>query len=102
MKPITIPIISSIASDTSWSSKMQGCILVESADQIDPLFELLCEQDSYWRSYKHIISIIPTSISSLKDLRILCDYGGNTDIYEFDLIQSKIPFFSYQYFGEYE
>jgi hypothetical protein len=37
---------------TSWQSKLDGVILVEREEDIEPLWKLLIEQDDYWEHYK--------------------------------------------------
>lgn len=82
--------------DTYWRSKVYGVVLVEKEEDIEPLFQLLCEQDSYWEYYKKLIKVAPKEIDSIGDLSELCDYCGKTDIYELESLQEKIPFIIYQ------
>jgi hypothetical protein len=83
--------------DTSWESKMEGVVLVEKEDQIDPLWKLLCEQDDYWEDYKDLIKVAPKTIDSVADIKRMCEYCGKTDIYNVEEIRSKIPFIIFQY-----
>lgn len=83
--------------NTSWFSKMEGVILVEKEEDIEPLWELLCEQDDYWRSFKEVIKVAPKEIDSVEDIKRMCVYAGKTDIYNPEEIQQKIPFIMYQY-----
>ena len=64
--------------DTSWESKMEGVVLVEKEDQIDPLWKLLCEQDDYWEDYKDLIKVAPKTIDSVADIKRMCEYCGKT------------------------
>jgi len=80
-----------------WHSKKYGVILVEHEFEIEILWKLFCEQDSYWEHYKNIIKVAPIEIESERDIERMCEYCGKTDIYKFDEIKSKIDFFMYQY-----
>lgn len=82
---------------TGWCQKVQGVVLVEKEEDIDPLFKLLCEQDEYWEDYKHLIKVAPKEIDNASDLYNLCSYCGKTDIYNLEELQSKINFLIYQY-----
>jgi len=86
----------------SWDSKMNSVILVEKEGDIEPLWKLLCEQDDYWKDYLHIIKIAPKEIDSEKDIIVMCEYCGKTDIYDVDSLRKKIPFIIYQEFPKYE
>ena len=103
MKKITITQISDIKSQSSWVSKMESVILVDSDKDIDRLFDLLCEQDDYWKSYKDLIQVAPKTINNISELELMCDYCGKTDIYDedWDRIQSIVPFFVFQYREDY-
>ena len=79
-----------------WEPKMEGVVLVEKQEDIEPLWKLLCEQDDYWESYKEVIQVAPKEISSESDLIKMCVYVGKTDIYEPEKIREKIPFIMYQ------
>lgn len=80
-----------------WYSKCYGVILVKDEKDIDPLWKLLCEQDSYWEAYKNLIKVAPSEIESEKDLERMCEYCGKTDIYKFDEIKQQIDFAVFQY-----
>lgn len=82
--------------DTSWESKLNGVILVEKEEDIEPLWKLLCEQDDYWENYKEVIQVAPKEISSEGEIRRMCVYVGKTDIYNPQELQTKIPFIMYQ------
>lgn len=83
---------------TRWQSKMNGVILVEKEEDIEPLWRLLITQDSYWGNYKQVIQVAPKEIDSENDIAKMCVYVGNTDIYNVQEIQSKIHFIMYQEF----
>lgn len=83
-----------------WHSKMYGVILVEKESDIEPLWKMLCEQDDYWESYKHIIKVAPKEISGVGELAKMCQYAGKTDIYNVKAIKAVIPFVLYQYMHE--
>lgn len=85
--------------DTTWQPKMNGVVLVEKEEQIEPLWKLLCEQDEYWNNYKHIIKVAPQEIDSEADIACMCEWVGKTDIYRPEEINKIIPFKMYQ---EYE
>jgi hypothetical protein len=82
--------------DTSWQSKLNGVILVEKEEDIEPLWKLLIEQDDYWESYKEVIQVAPKEINGIQDISRMCVYVGKTDIYNPQELQSKIPFIMYQ------
>lgn len=81
----------------SWESKVDGVILVQKEEDIEPLFQLLCEQDDYWEDYKELIQVAPKEIEKIEDLEDLCSYVGKTDIYDVAALKEKIPFIIYQY-----
>jgi hypothetical protein len=80
----------------SWESKMNGVILVEREEDIEPLWKLLCEEDDYWEYYKEVIKVAPREISSESEISRMCVYVGKTDIYSPRILQEKIPFIMYQ------
>ena len=80
----------------SWSTKMNGVILVEKQHDIDKWWNLLCEQDSYWKEYKHLIKIAPKEIESESDIRRMCEYCGKTDIYDPESLQKSVKFIMHQ------
>lgn len=90
-----IKVKSIFIGDSYWEDKCLGVILVQKKEDIEPLWNLLCEQDSYWSSYKHLIKVAPSEISSVKDIIDMCEYNGKTDIYEPSKIYDKIPFLMY-------
>ena len=94
---MTIQISSTFDGYQSWNSKMQGVVLVEKQEDIEPLWQLLCEQDSYWENYKELIKVAPKTIKSEEELKRLCEYCGKTDIYDVKKLQQIIPFVIYQY-----
>ncbi len=79
-----------------WRSKHEGVILVEKQEDIDPLWKLLCAQDSYWEPYKKVIQVAPKEIDSYRDIDVMCEYAGKTDIYRPAELQKLIPFIMYQ------
>ena len=79
-----------------WESKINGVILVEKEKDIDPLWNLLCEQDCYWEYYKNLIKIAPSEIIDESDLGDMCEWVGKTDIDNIKELQEKIPFLIYQ------
>jgi hypothetical protein len=81
---------------TSWQSKLDGVILVEREEDIEPLWKLLIEQDDYWEHYKEVIKVAPKEINGIQDISRMCVYVGKTDIYNPKELQSKIPFIMYQ------
>lgn len=83
---------------TSWQTKLNGVILVEKEEDIDPLWQLLIKQDIHWINYKHVIRIAPKEIHSECDIEKMCVYVGKTDIYSPEELQDKIPFIMYQEF----
>jgi hypothetical protein len=74
---------------SSWSSKVEGVVLVEKEEDIEPMWELLCEQDEYWENYKELVKVAPKEIEDKKDLERLCRYCGKTDIYDVDELRKK-------------
>ncbi len=81
----------------SWISRISGVILVKDKKDINPLFNLLVEQDPYWKYYKNLIKVLPKKINGYEDLKNLCSYVGKTDIDDIKSIQDKIDFMIYQY-----
>jgi hypothetical protein len=81
---------------TSWQSKLNGVILVEKEEDIEPLWKLLIEQDDYWEHYKEVIQVAPKEIDGEGDISSMCVYVGKTDIYNVQELQSKIPFIIHQ------
>jgi hypothetical protein len=82
--------------DTSWESKLNGVILVEKEEDIEPLWKLLIEQDDYWKYHREVIQVAPKEIDGEEDIARMCVYVGKTDIYNVQELQSKIPFIMYQ------
>ncbi len=82
--------------DTYWHSKRDSVVLVEKEADIEPLWKLLCEQDNYWIHYKNIIKVAPKEIVGVRDLAILCENCGKTDIDNIEELRAKIPFILYQ------
>ena len=80
-----------------WQSKCYGVVLVSKQEDIDPLWELLCKQDSYWEEYKYLIKVAPQEIESERDLENMCQYCGKTDMYRFDWLKEEIDFAVFQY-----
>lgn len=72
-----------------WSSKAEGVVFVEKEEHIEPMWDMLCEQDDYWESYKNLIKVAPKEIDSESDLVSFCEYCGKTDIYEVDKLRAK-------------
>lgn len=85
-----------------WYPKVQGVVLVEKEEDIEPLYELLCAQDHYWESpyARKLIKVAPKEIESELDLMPLCDSVGKLDIYDVPKLKSQIPFIIYQYRDE--
>lgn len=81
---------------SSWETKVNGVVLVEKEEDIEPLWKLLCEQDDYWESYKNLIKVAPVEIDSEAEISRMCEYCGKTDIYDVKSLQEKIPFIIYQ------
>ena len=86
----------------SWQSKLDGVILVEKQEDIEPLWKLLCEQDDYWESYKNLIKVSPKEIDSIGEIAGMCQYCGKTDIYDPESIQKIVPFIMYQTYEYHE
>jgi hypothetical protein len=80
----------------SWQSRLNGVILVEKEEDIEPLWKLLIEQDDYWEHYKEVIQVSPKEIDGEADISKMCVYVGKTDIYDVEGLRSKIPFIMYQ------
>lgn len=74
----------------SWEPKRQGVVFVAKEEDIEPVWEALCEQDDYWESYKHVIKVAPTEIDSISDICWLCEYCGKTDIYNVPKLKAKL------------
>lgn len=86
----------------SWESKCQGVVFVAKEEDVEPVWEALCEQDDYWESYKNLIKVGPTEIDSIYNLRKYCEYCGKTDIYNVSelikkLREKEIEIFLFQY-----
>jgi len=81
---------------TSWESKLNGVILVEKEEDIEPLWNLLIEQDYYWKHHKEVIQVAPKEIDGVGDISRMCVYVGKTDIDNVQELKSKIPFIMYQ------
>ena len=86
----------------NWQKKLDGVILVEKQEDIEPLWKLLCEQDDYWESYKNLIKVSPKEIDSIGEIAGMCQYCGKTDIYEPEKIRTIVPFIMYQIYEYYE
>lgn len=100
MKIQIVPKIILFAGDNSWYPKMQSVIFVQSEEDAEILFKLLCEQDEYWESYRNLIKVIPTDfqIENERDLDKYCKYCGKTDIYDVEELRQKFDrFIIYQY-----
>jgi hypothetical protein len=82
---------------TDWFRKTQSVILVERESDIEPLWKLLVAQGSYWKEYRHLIKVAPTTIDALDDLKSLCNHSGKTDINDIAGLQKVVPFIIYQY-----
>lgn len=87
--------------DDYWESKLNGVILVEKEEDIEPLWRLLVEQDDYWENYKDVIQVAPKEIDGEGDISKMCVYVGKTDIYNPKELQDKIPFIMYQESSDY-
>lgn len=74
----------------SWDSKRESVVFVKSESDIDVVYEVLCQQDHYWESYKNLIKIAPTEILSVYALRQYCEYCGKCDIYNVPIVKSKL------------
>lgn len=81
MSEIILKIEKKIFCANYWHSKYEGVIFVRKEEDINPLFEALVEQDSYWGAYKYLIKVIPI-IESEKSIKEHCNYVGKTDIYD--------------------
>jgi len=79
----------------SWTAKGEGVILVENESNIKPLYDLLVEQDEYWEGRMNLIKVAPKEVNHESDLDYFCEYVGKTDIYEVELLRSKVPFIIY-------
>jgi hypothetical protein len=66
--------------------------LVEKEEDIDFLHGLLCEQDSYWKDYRHIIQVGEKTINSMQDLDCKLENCGKTDIYDIESLRTKCNF----------
>jgi len=86
-----------VIGDDSWCRKLEGVILVEKEEDIEPLWKLLCEQDDYWESYRNIIKVAPKEIDSISEIVSMCQYAGKTDIYEPEKLKAIVPFIMFQY-----
>ena len=75
---------------------MRGVVLVAKEEDIETLFNLLCEQDEYWENHKDLIKVAPTEINGAGDLTALCEYVGKTDIYDIPKLKNKVDFLLYQ------
>ncbi len=80
-----------------WIRKWQGVILVEKEEDIEPLYEMLHEQDAEWLNFKCLIRVAPKEIEHESDLRAICQNVGRTRIHDIELLRKKIPFILYQY-----
>lgn len=90
----------------SWEAKQEGVVFVQKREDIEPVWEALCEQDDYWESYKNLIKVGPTEINHVYDLKKYCEYCGKTDIYDVAKLKQKlsengIEIFLFQYRDEY-
>ena len=56
-----------------WTAKREGVVFVQSEQNIEPVWEALCEQDDYWESYKNLIKVAPKEVSSEHDLKKYCE-----------------------------
>jgi hypothetical protein len=88
-------------SDT-WNSKCYGAIFTKNESDKKLLYELLCEQDEYWKKYSDLVQILPTDIHSISDLQKKCHYVGKTDIYDVDELRTKVDFLIYQYYDDFD
>lgn len=79
-----------------WIPKKESVIFVETENDIEKLFELLCEQDKTWESFKHLIQVTPRVVNSVGHLNNLCSNAGRTDIYKIEEIKKQVDFFIYQ------
>lgn len=73
-----------------WEAKQQGVVFVSKAEDIEPVWEALCEQDDYWESYKNLIKVAPTEINQVYELQKYCEYCGKTDIYDVKELKTKL------------
>ena len=80
-----------------WTPEMQSVIFVKNKQDKDKLFELLVDQDSYWKTYKHLIQITPKVIEREQDLQKYCGYCGSTDIWSTKTLKESVDFTIYQY-----
>ena len=80
-----------------WTPEIDGVVLVSCEEDIDKLHKLLCEEDSYWENYKHLIKVAPKEIEGDNDLRKMCEHCGKTDIWDYDKIRKEVDFITFQY-----
>lgn len=80
----------------SWDLGRHGVILVEKEADIEPLWQLLCEQDDWWESAKSVIKVAPKMVDSQRDLDRMCEPPFRTEIYHPKELKAKIPFIMYQ------
>ena len=73
----------------SWSAKTYGVILVNTEDEITPLFNALCEQDDYWEDYKKLIKVAPKVVDG-NNIDLMCEWCGKTDIYDVAALKQKM------------
>lgn len=73
-----------------WGHKRESVVFVNSESDIDAVYEVLCQQDDYWKSYKKLIKVAPSEILSVYDLQRYCEYCGKCDIYDVQKVKSKL------------
>lgn len=73
-----------------WGSKGFGCIFVQKEEDIDIVWNVLCDQDEYWDDYKNLIKVAPVIIESEKDLYKYCNYVGKTDVYDVNAVKRTL------------
>lgn len=79
-----------VTSQEGWTAKMQGVVLVQKQEDIEPIWEAFCEQDDYWESYKNLFKVAPEEVNGPRDLEKMCEYCGKTDIYDYEKLKNKL------------
>ena len=73
----------------NWAYKGHGVVLVKKEEHVEPLFTALCEQDDYWKSYKHLIKLAPEMVVG-NNIDLMCEYCGKIDIYDIPKLKQKM------------
>ena len=91
--------IKEVVCSGSWRNEplVFGAIFVENETDIEPLWNLLCQESNTWQDYRHLIQVVPEHLNNISELKNFCHKVGDTVIDDVDKFKSQIDFTIFQY-----